>query len=115
MARSLAADIEGEMYPVEFRTGLGYIWKLTEIQQFTFASDVLFKKDIEYSDLSQLDPIKRNFKFFEGVEYSHNMSNLLLDGRFGLNFTGRKDRAASGFGAGVRAVHCTAPSCSRTS
>jgi hypothetical protein len=99
MARSLAADIEGEMFPPEFRLGLGYILKLTEIQNVIFASDVLLKQNVEYSDMESLNPVKYNLKFYEGVEYSHRMKDFLLQARIGGNFTARRDRSVSGFGA----------------
>lgn len=96
MARSIAADIEGEMFEPEYRLGLGWTVKIKKIHRVVVASDVLAKKDIEYSDAANLDFRSMNLKVFEGVEYSLLLlKDFTPSVRFGANMTPLNDRTST--------------------
>jgi hypothetical protein len=93
MARSLVSRLGSENYPPEFRVGLGYGLKINEASSLALASDVLFKKDIEYSGADTLDPVSTNLKFFEGIEYSRHFTDFTAAVRGGCNFTAIQGRS----------------------
>ena len=70
MLRSMAADMEGEMFDAEYRAGLGYELLIKEFHKLTFAADVSLKEDIEYSNSEDLEAVSFNQKVFGGLEYS---------------------------------------------
>ncbi|OGJ87856.1 MAG: hypothetical protein A2268_00655 [Candidatus Raymondbacteria bacterium RifOxyA12_full_50_37] len=106
MARSLAAEMEGEMFDPEFRAGLGYELTIKEINRLVFASDIALKKNIEYANTPELEFRNMNFKVFEGVEYSFlKIKDFTPALRLGTNLTPLNDRggiwayACGGIGA----------------
>jgi hypothetical protein len=93
MGRSLVSRLEGESYPAEFRVGAGYNLKINEVSGLAVASDVLFKKDVEYSSADTLNPVATNLKFFEGLEYSRRFAGFTTAIRGGCNFVAIQGRA----------------------
>ncbi len=93
VARSVAADIEGEMFEPEYRVGLGYTKTFKGIHRLVIASDIAVKNDIEYSDIDELEAMEYNLKFFEGAEYSLlAVKDFVPSIRFGANMTPLTDR-----------------------
>jgi len=109
VARSLAADIEGEMFSPEYRIGLGYVKTFNKMHTLSVGSDVLLKKDVEYSDQETLDPVGMNIKLFEGFEYAVLISDFTAALRAGCNFALLHDREKPGlnttYGLGLKYTH----------
>jgi hypothetical protein len=101
MLRSMAADMEGEMFDPEYRAGLGYELLIKEFHKLTFAADLSLKEDIEYSDSEDLEAISFNQKVFGGLEYSllilkaHHFTPSI---RLGGYMTPRNDRTQGTWG-----------------
>jgi hypothetical protein len=93
VARSIAADIEGEMFEPEYRLGLGYTKTFKAMHKLVVASDAAMKKDIEYSDSENMTAREYNVKLFEGVEYSLLMvKDFIPSIRVGANMSPMSDR-----------------------
>ncbi|MBL8028850.1 MAG: hypothetical protein JNL74_20665 [Fibrobacteres bacterium] len=93
LARSVAADIEGEMFEPEYRLGLGYSKTFNKMHKLSVGSDVAMKKDIEYSNSETLEASEFIIKLFEGIEYSLLMvKDIIPSARIGVNMSPLSDR-----------------------